>query len=76
MKREVRSSLILLALGLSLAGSLDGASLKAGASKVEITPPTGLPMYGFASRKGGATAGAVTRRFLPPSWSRRKGRLT
>ena len=51
----MKSGLILLALGLSLAAPLDAAALKAGASKVEITPPTGLPMYGFASRKGGAT---------------------
>jgi neutral ceramidase len=44
--------LILLALGLCLAGPLQAASLKAGASRVEITPPIGLPMYGFANRKG------------------------
>lgn len=29
-----------------------GAPLKAGVAKVEITPPTGLSMYGYASRKG------------------------
>jgi len=43
--------LLVLALPLSLAG----AGLKAGVAKVEITPPTGLRMYGFSSRKGGAT---------------------
>jgi neutral ceramidase len=32
------------------------AGLKAGAAKVEITPPLGLEMYGYANRKGGATA--------------------
>jgi hypothetical protein len=32
-----------------------GASLKAGAASVDITPPTGLEMYGFANRKTGAT---------------------
>lgn len=32
-----------------------GASLKAGAAKVEITPQTGLRMYGYANRKSGAT---------------------
>ncbi|MGD0923539.1 MAG: hypothetical protein ABSA70_17520, partial [Terriglobia bacterium] len=43
--------LLVLALPLSLAG----AGLKAGVAKVEITPPTGLRMYGFSNRKGGAT---------------------
>lgn len=33
-----------------------GAGLKAGAAKVEITPPTGLEMYGYGNRKGGATS--------------------
>ncbi len=31
-----------------------GASLKAGAAAVDITPPTGLKMYGYANRKSGA----------------------
>jgi neutral ceramidase len=29
-----------------------GATLKAGVARVEITPPTGLSMYGYGSRKG------------------------
>jgi neutral ceramidase len=32
-----------------------GSPLKAGAAKVDITPPTGLKMYGYAGRKSGAT---------------------
>ncbi len=32
-----------------------GTSLKAGAAKVDITPQTGLKMYGYAGRKSGAT---------------------
>jgi neutral ceramidase len=32
-----------------------GATLKAGAAKVDITPQTGLKMYGYANRKSGAT---------------------
>jgi len=32
-----------------------GAGLRAGVAKVEITPPAGLPMYGYASRKSPAT---------------------
>ncbi|PYQ25215.1 MAG: hypothetical protein DMF81_02940 [Acidobacteria bacterium] len=43
--------LLMLALPLSAAA----APLKAGAARVDITPPTGLGMYGFANRKGGAT---------------------
>ena len=35
---------------------LPAATLKAGVAKVDITPPLGLPMYGYAGRKGGATA--------------------
>lgn len=31
------------------------AELKAGVAKVDITPPLGLPMYGYANRKGGST---------------------
>lgn len=55
MKHGAKFVLITLALFLGFAGTSRAASLKAGASKVEITPPTGLPMYGFADRKGGAT---------------------
>ncbi len=32
-----------------------GASLKAGAARVDITPQTGLKMYGYANRKSGST---------------------
>jgi predicted neutral ceramidase superfamily lipid hydrolase len=32
-----------------------GSSLRAGAAKVDITPQTGLQMYGYAGRKSGAT---------------------
>ncbi len=32
-----------------------GSSFKAGAAKVDITPPLGLKMYGYAGRKSGAT---------------------
>ncbi len=31
------------------------ATLRAGAAQVDITPPLGFSMYGYASRKGGAT---------------------
>ncbi len=32
-----------------------GATMKAGAAKVDITPPLGLKMYGYGSRTAGAT---------------------
>jgi hypothetical protein len=32
-----------------------GAAIKAGVAKVDITPPLGLKMYGYGSRKEGAT---------------------
>ncbi len=35
--------------------SSSGAALRAGVAKVDITPPTGLPMWGYANRKGTAT---------------------
>ena len=43
----------LLVLALPTVGA--AASLKAGVASVDITPPTGVGMYGFANRKGGAT---------------------
>jgi len=35
--------------------SMGGATLKAGVAQVEITPPTGLSMYGYGNRKGVST---------------------
>ncbi|HUL76663.1 MAG TPA: neutral/alkaline non-lysosomal ceramidase N-terminal domain-containing protein [Vicinamibacteria bacterium] len=40
---------------VSMPSGLAAAGLKAGAASVEITPPPGVGMYGFANRKGGAT---------------------
>ena len=41
-----------------------GAALKAGVAKVDITPPVGQRMYGFAAREGPATG------TLDPLWAR------
>ena len=49
--------LLALATSVSAAMPLSAAAgpLKAGAARVEITPPLGLTMYGYGSRKAGAT---------------------
>jgi hypothetical protein len=54
MLRSVKVILICSFLLLFPASGF-GAGLRAGAARVEITPPTGLTMYGFGSRKGTAT---------------------
>jgi neutral ceramidase len=54
MRRPLRlASYLLLALALP-AGAV-AAGLEAGVARVDITPATGIGMYGFANRKGGAT---------------------
>jgi hypothetical protein len=40
----------LILCALSLASPVRGAGLKAGVARVDITPPPGLPMYGYADR--------------------------
>jgi neutral ceramidase len=46
------SSLVLLAwLALTRSTPSPAATLKAGVAKVDITPPPGVPMWGFAARK-------------------------
>src|SRR5437762_13378294 len=37
-------------LALGLTASAPGAMLRAGAAEVDITPPPGLPMYGYFDR--------------------------
>ena len=54
LTRSLRlASSLLLILGLPTGAA--AAGLEAGAARVDITPGLGLGMYGFASRKGGAT---------------------
>jgi len=54
MWRRLKSALI---IGSTLLApvSMTGATLKAGAARVEVTPPTGLSMYGYGNRKGTST---------------------
>src|SRR2546428_183879 len=41
---------LLSVLPLGVVTTLAGATLRAGAAKVDITPPPGLPMWGYAAR--------------------------
>jgi hypothetical protein len=50
-------TLLWLLVGPLLSVSAAESGLRAGASKVEITPPTGHPMWGYASRKNKACVG-------------------
>ena len=45
------SSRLLLLLAFLLAGPAAAEELRAGAARIDITPPTGFAMWGYASRK-------------------------
>jgi neutral ceramidase len=50
-ERRARQIIAVLALYLwAFAGLASGATLRTGVSKVDITPPPGLPMYGYFNR--------------------------
>jgi len=55
MVRVLRGLLVFGVVAILFPAAIYAAALKAGAAQVEITPPTGLKMYGYASRKSGAT---------------------
>jgi len=55
MSRVAKYVLVLGLFAVVSSATGFGASLKAGAAEVDITPQTGLKMYGYASRKSGAT---------------------
>jgi neutral/alkaline ceramidase-like enzyme len=48
--RLMKAAALSLMVGFSAAGA-SAAGLRAGAAKVDITPPTGLPMWGYFDRK-------------------------
>lgn len=50
-----KAVVVLLLLSAAAHGRAD--DLRAGAAKVEITPPTGFPMWGYASRKDAPSTG-------------------
>src|SRR5262245_60122464 len=52
-----------LALALSLLGVTPGRAdgLKAGAAAVDVTPPTGYAMWGYAARRDAASTGVMDR---------------
>src|SRR5688572_4542111 len=55
-QRSAWTSAILL-LSLLVPAAAPAAELKAGIARVEITPPTFMPMYGYANRKCGPANG-------------------
>jgi neutral ceramidase len=64
MSHVAKMSLLPCLLALLLPAALVGATLKAGVAKVDITPPPGLPMYGYFARAQLSTG------TLDPLWAR------
>jgi len=52
--RALRATVILIVLLLSTVLALQGAVMKAGVAKVDITPPAGVQMWGYFDRLTGA----------------------
>ncbi len=55
MRRSLRAAFGVILLIVCVAARAPGATLKAGVAKVDITPSTGLEMWGFEERKAPAT---------------------
>lgn len=55
MLRALRVGFALWLWALTVATSVEGAALRAGAAKVDITPPTGVAMWGYSNRKSSST---------------------
>lgn len=56
-RRTVLRALVAASLALFSVQPASAGSLKAGASRVEITPPEGTPLSGYAARKGAPSTG-------------------
>jgi hypothetical protein len=50
---------VLVAAGLLLACPAQAGGLKAGAAKVDVTPPTGFAMWGYAARRDAPSVGVL-----------------
>lgn len=61
---KLRLSISLGLLVLAVAASLPGATLRAGVAKVDITPPVGLPMWGYTLRDSTGTLDPLYARVL------------
>lgn len=57
MQRFLRFGVLLF--GLALTAPVDGGEFKAGVATVDITPPTGFPMWGYASRRDKPSDGVL-----------------
>ncbi len=55
MRNTLQTALGVALLIVCAAGLARSATLKAGVAKIDITPPPGLPLWGFANRKAPAT---------------------
>lgn len=54
-----RIAALLMALGLLSAGIGLGAEFQAGAASADVTPPTGLPMWGYGARRDKPNQGVM-----------------
>jgi hypothetical protein len=55
----VLRQIVIFTFFLASVGTLKAAGLEAGAARVEITPPVGFPMWGYASRKDKPSEGVL-----------------
>lgn len=62
--RSLKLAACLGLLALGVAASLPGAALRAGVAKVDITPPAGLPMWGYTLRDSTGTLDPLYARVL------------
>src|SRR5712691_4614065 len=56
---RIKQRLLLACLGLLLTAPLRAEGLRAGAAKVDITPPIGFPMWGYGARHDAPSLGVL-----------------